>query len=218
MWTVGMAIAAIFLAALIQDIYARKAADEAAKEASKLPPGPVKDAVTEYNRVYQEALKREGANDKPLPSSDKAADAQPAPTPPPPPQPIFIPRTEKLFTGQLQVRPGQMIYKEFHIDTDKMSDVRVFGRFSAMGGMGNDIQAVLSDGDNFENWKNGHPAPALYSTQKVTVGELNTPILQSGTYYFCFSNRFSAFTSKQVFAEINLTYKLQIQPAPMSPR
>jgi len=76
----------------------------------------------------------------------------------------------------------------------------------------------LADADNFENWKNGHPAPALYATQKVTVGETNTPILQSGTYYFCFSNRFSAFTAKQVFAEINLSYNVQIYPTPMVPQ
>jgi hypothetical protein len=121
--------------------------------------------------------------------------------------PVFRPKKEKLFSGQIVVRAGQMVWQKIQVDTEAMHDVRVMGKFRASGGSGNDVQAVLADEDSFENWKNGHQAQVLYSTGQVTVGELNTPITKSGTYYFCLSNKFSMFTSKDVFAEIDLVYR-----------
>ncbi len=90
-----------------------------------------------------------------------------------------------------------------------MSNVRVTGRFTASGGFGNDIAAILTTEDDFENWKNGHPARALYSTGKTTVGNINVTITTPGTYYLAFSNAFSAFTEKNVSAEIELHYTVQ---------
>jgi hypothetical protein len=133
----------------------------------------------------------------------------PVPAPVVPPPPRYITKTETLFTNQLVVRHGNMLWKTFKVDTSVMSDVRVFGKFRASGGSGNDIQAGLMNEDNFENWKNGHPANVLYSAQQMTVGDVDVNITESGTYYFCFNNRFALFSDKDVFAEITLQYKVR---------
>ena len=121
----------------------------------------------------------------------------------------FVPRTESLASGQFIVRAGGIWYKTITVDTSRMSNVRVTGRFTASGGSGNDIAAILTTADDFENWKNGHPAHALYSTGKTTVGSINVMITTPGTYYLAFSNTFSAFTDKNVSAEIVLHYTVQ---------
>jgi hypothetical protein len=137
--------------------------------------------------------------------SDSSQSVAPVTSPRQPTQ-IFIPHTDKLVSGQLIVKAGSAIQYKLEIDTSKMINPVVSGEFRASGGTGNDIAVVLADEDNFENWINGHPANVLYSTPKTTNGRLSIPIAQSGTYYLAFSNRFSLLTSKQVFAEIQLTY------------
>jgi hypothetical protein len=86
-----------------------------------------------------------------------------------------------------------------------MKNVRVVGRFEAMGGS-NDIKAIVTDADDFTNWKNGYAARALYSTPKTTVGEIDVPIVASGTYYLAFSNAFALLTDKSLSGEIKLQF------------
>jgi hypothetical protein len=73
----------------------------------------------------------------------------------------------------------------------------VTGEFHARGGSGNDIQAAITD----ENGANGHAGQFWYHTDKVTTDRLDVR-LGPGTYYLVFSNRFSAFSSKSVSANI----------------
>ncbi len=124
---------------------------------------------------------------------------------------VRVEKVEKLFSNQIVVPHGQMVWQQIKVDTSAMRDVRVVGRFHAAGGSGNDVQAILADSDDFENWKNGHPAQALYSTEKTTVSCVNVPIPKSGTYFFGFSNAFSAFTDKTVSADIELRYTVRNQ-------
>jgi len=127
-------------------------------------------------------------------------------------QATYVPRIEKLTSGQFPVKAGQIHFIRFNIDTTKMNDVQVVGRFEAAGG-NNDIEAVITDGDGFENWKNGHQANVLYTSQgKTTVGNIDTPITTSGSYVLAFSNRFSTFTDKYVAGDIELRYKVKQLP------
>ncbi len=124
-----------------------------------------------------------------------------------PPPPVLIPVTKTLTSGQLVVRAGKYIRTKFTVDTEKMQDVRVVGSFRVSGGSGNDIQVVLAEESEFENWINGHQARAVYSTGKTTTGRLDVEITQPGTYILAFSNTFSLLTDKDVFAEVELRYK-----------
>ena len=78
---------------------------------------------------------------------------------------------------------------------------RVVGKFEATGGSGNDIESVITDADNFENWKNGHQARVFYQSGRTTVGNVNA-LLNPGRYYLAFNNRFSVLTSKRISSDI----------------
>ena len=119
---------------------------------------------------------------------------------------VFQPISQKLVTGQTIVRAGKYFYVKFTVDPEKMQDAHVVGSFHASGGSGNDIQAVIAEESEFENWRNGHQARVLYSTDKVTNGKFDVPIAEAGTYYLGFSNAFSLLTDKDVFAEVELRY------------
>jgi hypothetical protein len=79
---------------------------------------------------------------------------------------------------------------------------RVVGHFQAQGGSGNDIQAAITD----QNAARGGSGRSWYDSGKVTSDSIDVQ-LGPGTYYLIFSNRFSAFSSKSVTADINM--KLQ---------
>jgi len=72
---------------------------------------------------------------------------------------------------------------------------RMWGRFRAEGGKGNDIEAFVLDDDSFENWKNGHQVKAYYQSGRVTVATYDVT-LPKGNYHFVFSNTFSIVTPK----------------------
>jgi predicted nucleic acid-binding Zn ribbon protein len=109
-------------------------------------------------------------------------------------------RQDPLTPSTFRVGAGQMYYVQFSVD----GPARVAGRFQASGGGGNDIQAVVMDVDSFENWKNGHQARAFYQSEKTTVGNINVPINQPGTYYLAFNDRFSLISDKTVTANVLL--------------
>jgi hypothetical protein len=119
--------------------------------------------------------------------------------------------SEKLASGQIKVQAGGDVRYWINIDTTKMLKPVVVGSFRASGGSGNDIAAVLAAENEFENWINGHQATVLFATDKVTAGQLNVPITQSGTYILAFNNRFSLSTPKTVAANIELRYSTQRQ-------
>jgi hypothetical protein len=115
--------------------------------------------------------------------------------------------SEKLASGQIKVQAGGDVRYWINIDATKMLGPVVVGSFRASGGSGNDIAAVLAAECEFENWINGHQARVLFATGKLTTGQLNVPITQSGTYILAFNDRFSLSTPKTVAADIELLSK-----------
>jgi hypothetical protein len=111
------------------------------------------------------------------------------------------PVREALTPESFPVPAGQIQYYTFTLT----GTGRVVGKFEATGGSGNDIAVVITDTDNFENWKNGHQARVNYQSGKITVGNINTN-LGPGTYYLAFSNAFSALTAKTVTSNIVLIH------------
>jgi hypothetical protein len=114
------------------------------------------------------------------------------------------PRVQNLISGPVTVPPGKIYQVRFSVDT---APARVVGQFRAVGGTGNDTEAVVADEDSFENWSNGHPSKVLYSSGRVTVGTVDAWIRKPGTYYVAFSNRSSVLSSKQVDANIDLIHQ-----------
>jgi hypothetical protein len=134
------------------------------------------------------------------------AAAQAASSPAPVPKTRYVPVTQKIASGQIIVKGNGYVQYRITI-TPEMIEPTVTGSFNASGGSGNDITAVIADQDNYTNWINGHQAQVFWGTQgKQTTGNLDVR-LRPGMYYLVFSNKFSAFTDKQVFLEVDLNYK-----------
>lgn len=135
-----------------------------------------------------------------------APEAPAASAPTPVAKTRYVPATESIATGQIIVKAQGYVQYRFVI-TPEMVEPTVKGTFNASGGTGNDIAAVVADEMNYTNWINGHQSQVFWSTQgKETTGNFELR-LKPGLYYLAFSNKFSAFTDKQVFLEANLNYK-----------
>jgi hypothetical protein len=112
----------------------------------------------------------------------------------------------KIASGQISVKPGGFVEYRITIDAD-MVDPVISGSFNASGGSGNDITAVIADEMNYTNWINGHAARVFWGTGgKQTTGNFEVR-LRPGQYYLVFSNKFSTFSEKQVFIELDLDHK-----------
>ena len=117
----------------------------------------------------------------------------------------WVPVSEKIATGQITVKSGGSVPFRVQI-TPEMRDAHIVGKFTASGGSGNDIAAVLASEEEFTNWNNGHSAKVYYSTDgKKTTDQLDVS-LSPGTYIFAFSNKFSPSADKYVMADIELDY------------
>jgi hypothetical protein len=86
-------------------------------------------------------------------------------------------------------------------------NVSIKGHFSATGGTGNDIDALLLTADDYVNWQNGHTFQTLYNSGQVTQETVNVKLPEDGgKYYFVFNNKFSLFTPKAVQANLAMTF------------
>jgi hypothetical protein len=118
--------------------------------------------------------------------------------------PVRQPVTQKIFSGVIPIGAGQ--YQTWTLTIPpEMGNAQLVGSFRAAGGSGNDIQAVVADPGEFDNWINGHQARAYYSTERTTEGQIDLR-LDPGTYVIAFSNRFSRLTTKEVSANLELRY------------
>jgi hypothetical protein len=114
--------------------------------------------------------------------------------------------SQKIASGQIVVKAHNYVQYRIEITPD-MRDARLIGSFNASGGSGNDVEAVIATEPEYSNWINGHQAHVYYGTQgRKTTGSFNLR-LTPGTYYFAVSNRFSAFSDKYVFLNVDLSYR-----------
>jgi hypothetical protein len=139
----------------------------------------------------------------PSPTVNPTVDAVPTVSTPTPEVPT--PQIQALARGNYSVQPGGYITFPFSIP-EGATRVSVKGAFHAFGGSGNDIQAVIANSVEFENWINGHQAQVLYGTQRTTNGEIEVADIPPGDYVLAFSNKFSGMSRKQVTADIVLAY------------
>jgi hypothetical protein len=109
---------------------------------------------------------------------------------------------DKSFT----VNAGGVYYFKFQVPAGGYS-ASLKGRFSATGGVGNDIDAFVITEDDYVNWQSGHTVHALYNSGKATQETLNVPLpTDAGSYYLVFSNNFSLLTPKAVQVNVALAY------------
>lgn len=101
-----------------------------------------------------------------------------------------------------------VVNESFHVDAQSyisykisiLNQGRVEGGFRAYGGK-NDIDVIIVDEDNFENWKNGVNGRSPYQSGYTSRGKIDV-VIPAGVYYLVFSNRAAWLTNKTVAAEI----------------
>jgi hypothetical protein len=71
--------------------------------------------------------------------------------------------------------------------------------------IGSDIKCLILDADSFENWRNGHKVRSYYSSEKITVANINVN-LSEGDYVLVFDNTFSALSNKAVTANVEMRW------------
>lgn len=121
------------------------------------------------------------------------------------PASMLRPNSQQLVANEFTIKPAQYFYQSFTI-SNTLVHPHVVGGFRAAGGLGNDIQVVLAEKGEFENWANGHQARLLYSSGKTTNGRMDVAITEPGRYCLGFSNAFSLLSAKTISADIELQY------------
>jgi zinc ribbon protein len=124
-----------------------------------------------------------------------------------PPPPVLVVMNSKLFTGQNTIKGLGYLQNTFTVEPG-MQNFHVIGHFTASGGLTNDIQAVVADQDEFQNWINGHQAKTYYSTPRVTTGKIDIGPLAPGKYVIAFSNK-SGLVERQLSAEVEADWTIQ---------
>lgn len=115
-------------------------------------------------------------------------------------------RTIPLGSPAFTVKNLGYVYTQFDVPPGA-TNVSVVGRFTASGGIGNDIEAYVLTSDGFVNFQNGHQATTYYQSGRVTQGSINANLpAGAATYYLVFSNNFSLLSAKAVQASITLNY------------
>lgn len=117
----------------------------------------------------------------------------------------YVPVSQKIASGQVQIQAGGYVQYRIAITPD-MRNPQITGNFTASGGGGNDIEAVVAEETEYMNWINGHPAKVRYTSDGRKTMDRFDIRLSPGTYYFALSNKFSVLSGKSVFVDVALSY------------
>lgn len=128
----------------------------------------------------------------------------------------LIPVGSMVLDETVIVAPGTLRAYRVFIDLAKMSDCRITGSFSALGGSHNDVEFLVFDEKNYVEWEyrmGGYlssvagEVPALYRSGRVSTGTFDISVTRTDICYLVFNNSFSAFRSKTVKVKIYLNYR-----------
>ncbi len=120
---------------------------------------------------------------------------------------LLRPFSSPILSGSVAVAPLHVQYWKFDI-SPTMTNAHVTGSFHATGGSGNDIEAIVAEWGECENWINGHQARVVYQSGKVTNGSMDVAIREAGTYCLAFSNKMALLSGKTVSGNVALQYLL----------
>jgi hypothetical protein len=110
-----------------------------------------------------------------------------------------------IVNGSFVVPPRT--FKPFEIVVgDGMARPWIEGTFTASGA-NNDIEVLLLDEQQYNNWQNRHDFRSAYASGRVTADKFRIELPnEPGKYFMIFSNRFSIFSNKGVVADLKLRY------------
>jgi len=106
-----------------------------------------------------------------------------------------------LTPGEFTVGPAGLRTFKIAI-AESVKSASIVGKFTATGGMYNDIEVFVITPELSARSEDGMSARALYWSRRVSSSELDVP-LSSGDYYLVFSNAWSP-SMKAISAQISL--------------
>jgi hypothetical protein len=118
----------------------------------------------------------------------------------------YIPVNQKIASGQVVVKARNYVLYNIEIQPN-MRDAHISGTYTAAGGSGNDVAAVIATQSQFTNWINGHQARVFYGSEGRKTTDTFDVRLGPGLYCFAISNTFALLSDKYVALDVNLTYQ-----------
>ena len=125
-------------------------------------------------------------------------------------RPKYQHQSEALSSGLVMLPAGSTKAFEVSVDTSIMQNSELSGRFEAKGGVGDDIQVLVFDHDNYINWNSGHASQSIFDSGLKTVGNVSTTFPKSGKYYVVVSNKQASFWARTVDTNLKLDYDKRV--------
>ena len=148
--------------------------------------------------------------DTALPGPRPTPPARPAPPPaaPPAPPPAIEPPspppsapTIGSVVERARFRIGGDRYRDYALTITESRPCFLRGRVETVAGGDRDIDVLVLSPDEFEKFRRSRRYAGIFEERLATEVVLDVPLPGPGQYYFVISNRFSAFTGKQVVVE-----------------
>jgi hypothetical protein len=118
----------------------------------------------------------------------------------------YVPVHQQIATGQVVVKARNYMLYNIQIEPD-MRDAHISGSYTAAGGSGNDVAAVIATQPEFANWINGHQARVFYGSEGRKTTDTFDVRLGPGLYCFAISNTFALLSDKYVVLDVSLNYQ-----------
>jgi hypothetical protein len=141
------------------------------------------------------------------PDTPESSAAIPSPSNSPrAPRVRYVPVNQQIASGQVVVPARGYVQYRIEIPPEARA-AHISGSFSASGGTGNDVDAVLANESEFANWINGHRDRVFYGTMGKKTTDSFDVRLGPGIYIFAVSNRFAVVSAKYVSLDVKLSYQ-----------
>jgi hypothetical protein len=124
----------------------------------------------------------------------------------PAPSVRYVTVNQRVASGQVVVKARSYVLYSIEIQPN-MRDAHISGNFTAAGGSGNDVAAVVATQSEFTNWINGHQAHVFYGSEGRKTTDTFDVRLGPGLYCFAISNTFALLSDKYVVLDVNLIYQ-----------
>lgn len=95
----------------------------------------------------------------------------------------------------------------FQVPGDWMRNPRIRGRLEVSGGGRKDVDVLVLRESDLVPWERNKDVTPLHATRRATTVQLDVPLPGPGRYVVVLSNRFSKLASKEIAAEVHLTWE-----------
>ena len=113
------------------------------------------------------------------------------------------PQNSSLLNANINV--AALTNQDYAFDvTPNMKDARIAGSFETFGGVPNSIQVFVMDDATYNSWIKGRTVPLLFSSGKMSFGDINVAIAVPGKYHLTFSNSFSESVAPAQQVKVNI--------------